>query len=82
MGVVYHAFDKQRGEEVALVTIVAAQGSTPQRVGAKMLVYPDGRIAEYFYQEFLPAEREGETAPVGAPAGAPKPPAEVKSQLF
>jgi xanthine dehydrogenase accessory factor len=30
---------------VALVTIVAAQGSTPQRVGAKMLVYPDGRIA-------------------------------------
>ena len=43
---------------------------------------PDGRIAEYFYQEFLPAEREGETAPVGAPAGAPKPPEEVKSQLF
>ena len=33
----------ERGEEVALVTIVAAHGSTPQRVGAKMLVYPDGR---------------------------------------
>src|SRR5262245_61968584 len=33
----------ERGEEVALVTIVAATGSTPQRVGAKMLVYPDGR---------------------------------------
>ena len=32
----------ERGEEVALVTIVAAHGSTPQRVGAKMLVYPDG----------------------------------------
>jgi xanthine dehydrogenase accessory factor len=32
-----------RGEEVALVTIVAASGSTPQRVGAKMLVYADGR---------------------------------------
>jgi xanthine dehydrogenase accessory factor len=32
-----------RGEEVALVTIVAATGSTPQRVGAKMLVFPDGR---------------------------------------
>jgi xanthine dehydrogenase accessory factor len=31
------------GEEVALVTIVAATGSTPQRVGAKMLVYSDGR---------------------------------------
>jgi xanthine dehydrogenase accessory factor len=33
----------ERGEEVALVTIVAAKGSTPQRVGAKMLVYSDGR---------------------------------------
>ena len=32
------------GEEVALVTIVAANGSTPQRVGAKMLVYADGRV--------------------------------------
>ena len=31
------------GEEVALVTIVASTGSTPQRVGAKMLVYADGR---------------------------------------
>jgi xanthine dehydrogenase accessory factor len=35
------ALDK--GEEVALVTIVASTGSTPQRVGAKMLVYSDGR---------------------------------------
>jgi xanthine dehydrogenase accessory factor len=33
----------ERGEEVALVTIVASTGSTPQRVGAKMLVYADGR---------------------------------------
>ncbi len=33
----------ERGQEVALVTIVAATGSTPQRVGAKMLVYSDGR---------------------------------------
>jgi xanthine dehydrogenase accessory factor len=32
-----------RGEEVALVTIVASNGSTPQRVGAKMLVFADGR---------------------------------------
>jgi len=32
------------GEEVALVTIVSANGSTPQRVGAKMLVYADGRV--------------------------------------
>lgn len=33
-----------RGEDVALVTIVSTNGSTPQRVGAKMLVYADGRI--------------------------------------
>lgn len=33
-----------RGEAAALVTIVRTQGSTPQRVGAKMLVFPDGRI--------------------------------------
>jgi xanthine dehydrogenase accessory factor len=33
----------QQGEEVALVTIVDSTGSTPQRVGAKMLVYADGR---------------------------------------
>ena len=32
-----------RGEEVALVTITNSTGSTPQRVGAKMLVYADGR---------------------------------------
>ena len=33
----------KRGEPAALVTIIRAQGSTPQRVGAKMLVFPDGR---------------------------------------
>jgi len=33
----------ERGDMAALVTIVAAHGSTPQRVGAKMLVFPDGR---------------------------------------
>src|SRR3989454_5268602 len=33
-----------RGEAAALVTIVSALGSTPQRVGAKMLVFADGRI--------------------------------------
>jgi xanthine dehydrogenase accessory factor len=32
-----------RGEEVALVTVTVSKGSTPQRVGAKMLVYADGR---------------------------------------
>ena len=33
-----------RGEEAALVTIVSSNGSTPQRVGAKMLVFADGKI--------------------------------------
>ncbi len=33
----------ERGEAAALVTIIRTQGSTPQRVGAKMLVFPDGR---------------------------------------
>lgn len=32
-----------RGEPVALVTVVRARGSTPQRAGAKMLVFADGR---------------------------------------
>lgn len=32
-----------RGDEVALITIVSSNGSTPQRVGAKMLVFADGR---------------------------------------
>jgi len=35
----------RRGECVALVTVVRAQGSTPQRAGAKMLVWADGRTA-------------------------------------
>src|SRR3954452_16736801 len=34
----------EKGEEAALVTIVSATGSTPQRVGAKMVVYADGRM--------------------------------------
>src|SRR5436305_2462451 len=34
----------ERGELAALVTIVSTTGSTPQRVGAKMLVFGDGRL--------------------------------------
>src|SRR3954464_5983093 len=34
----------EKGEPAALVTIVSTTGSTPQRVGAKMLVFPDGRL--------------------------------------
>ncbi|MBI2836052.1 MAG: XdhC family protein [Acidobacteria bacterium] len=33
----------ERGEPAALVTIVRTQGSTPQRVGAKLLVFADGQ---------------------------------------
>src|ERR671931_2339528 len=33
----------ERGEPAALVTIVSTTGSTPQRIGAKMLVLADGR---------------------------------------
>ena len=34
----------ESGEPAALVTVVATEGSTPQKAGAKMVVYPDGRI--------------------------------------
>jgi xanthine dehydrogenase accessory factor len=34
----------ERGEPAALVTIVRSNGSTPQRTGAKMLVFADARI--------------------------------------
>lgn len=33
----------KRGESAALVTVIRSQGSTPQRAGAKMLVFADGR---------------------------------------
>jgi xanthine dehydrogenase accessory factor len=36
---------KEEGKEAALVTIVAATGSTPREEGAKMLVRPDGSIS-------------------------------------
>jgi penicillin-binding protein 1A len=42
----------------------------------------DGRMTEYFYHEFLPAERDGETAAPTATPGGVRPPEEVKSQLF
>jgi xanthine dehydrogenase accessory factor len=32
------------GEPAALVTVVATEGSTPQKAGAKMVVYADGRL--------------------------------------
>src|SRR5690242_21110628 len=35
----------RRGEPVALGLISGVKGSSPQKVGAKALFYPDGRIA-------------------------------------
>ena len=35
----------QAGDPAALVTIVATEGSTPRKAGARMLVYADGRAA-------------------------------------
>ena len=53
----------ERGEAAALVTIVSTTGSTPQRVGAKMLVFGDGRIVGTTCTEFCEA---GATAPTHA----------------
>jgi penicillin-binding protein 1A len=59
------------------------EGVVQARINAETgLRDPDGRISEYFYQEFLPAERGGEAAAPSAPPGDVKPPEEVKSQLF
>jgi xanthine dehydrogenase accessory factor len=35
---------EEQGEPAALVTVIATEGSTPRKAGAKMLVYPDGRV--------------------------------------
>jgi xanthine dehydrogenase accessory factor len=35
---------EQSGRPAALVTVISTEGSTPQKAGAKMVVYPDGRI--------------------------------------
>jgi xanthine dehydrogenase accessory factor len=52
---------------VALVTIVCGAGVYPQRVGAKMLVYPDGRISGTIgggcYENDAAGQRRGEGAP-------------------
>ena len=43
---VFHAVGEalRRGEPASLVTIIRTEGSTPQRVGAKMVVFADGRM--------------------------------------
>ncbi len=39
------ALARQQNVDVAICTIVATKGSTPRKMGAKMLVYADGRIS-------------------------------------
>jgi xanthine dehydrogenase accessory factor len=36
---------RAQGQPVALATVVATRGSTPQRAGARMLIYRDGRLS-------------------------------------
>jgi xanthine dehydrogenase accessory factor len=35
---------RQRGEKIALATIIVTKGSTPRKAGAAMLIWPDGRV--------------------------------------
>src|SRR5690349_3385177 len=36
---------KENKQTVALATVVATKGSTPQRAGARMLIYRDGKLS-------------------------------------
>lgn len=35
---------RERGDEAAVATIIRTKGSTPRATGAKMIIYPDGKI--------------------------------------
>jgi penicillin-binding protein 1A len=69
---------------VAEQTRSMPQGVVQARINPETgLRDPDGRgIVDYFYQEFLPAERDSELAPATTVPGDAKPPEEVKNQLF
>ena len=60
----------RRGESAALVTVIRTQGSTPQRVGAKMLVLPRRAIGRYDRRRLLRERRllEGTPRPGDTPA--------------
>ena len=60
------------------------EGVVPARINPETgLRDSAGRgIVDYFYQEFLPAERDTEVAPLSTVPGSAKPPEEIKSQLF
>ncbi|MBI4854186.1 MAG: XdhC family protein [Acidobacteria bacterium] len=36
---------KENKQALALATVIATKGSTPQRAGAKMLIYRDGKLS-------------------------------------
>ena len=59
-----------RGERAALVTIVSTSGSTPQRVGAKMLVFEDGRTVGHDWRRLLRERRARQGARGDPPAAA------------
>ena len=52
----------ERGEPAALVTIIRTEGSTPQRVGAKMLVFADGRTVGTIGGDATKTTRSGKRA--------------------
>jgi membrane carboxypeptidase/penicillin-binding protein len=64
------------------VSRTVPEGIVQARINAETgLRDPDGSgITEYFYHEFLPAERDSESSTAAPPAA--KPADEVKSQLF
>jgi penicillin-binding protein 1A len=64
------------------VTRAVPEGVVQARINAESgLRETEGRgITEYFYQEFLPPEREGDAAPAGPAVSRPAD--EVKAQLF
>lgn len=35
---------QQSGAQVALASVIATRGSTPRKAGARMLIFPDGRV--------------------------------------
>ncbi len=62
---------------------IAPEGVVQARINPESgLRAADGRITEYFYQEFLPGESDREAPPPAASPGAAKPQEDVKSQLF
>ncbi len=78
---VYQALVKlqEEGGTGALCTVIRTEGSVPRRVGAKMLVYPDGRIVgsvgggemeARIIARALELLQEGGESPAEAPSGA------------